>query len=284
MEYLTTPDEIMSAREEILEAEKELKKQKREINAERERLAQIEKRLAEKEKDFNPYARLAMTIIAQIFGLVLLVLLTFLSFQSWDSNISYGFDFIGKVTEWYLIASFIIPALAAIIMGIKRRFGHGYVDFILLSYVACDTFFLLLLAYQQGGLCRTMFLPVFFLIPTAYLIAERRDKKYRLRRLLILAGIVGCVCLSYRVSIMLKPETVSGMLKPVGGWIKFLWWSIPVTDFFTLAHPSYDHAVFYASLTSASVPIIQILLGWFIDRLSADESGNTISTELGVAS
>jgi hypothetical protein len=144
-----------------------------------------------------------------------------------------------------------------------------HVDVVLILLVIVDIILTLLLVSQEGGLCRSMFLPVFFLIPTAYLIVERREPKFRWSRLVVLMAIVACICISYRVSKEHEPDLKVGLVTPAHGSLHILRWEIgEITDFETLSHTPYDKAIFYASLISAFIPIFQIFVEIVQDRFS----------------
>ncbi|HJR05961.1 MAG TPA: hypothetical protein VJ842_01595 [Pyrinomonadaceae bacterium] len=259
MEYPHDPEALAAK-------ERELADMERELNA-------LKQKCIERTKDFSPTTRFAMTLAAQIIGYILLHILGGSVFSSRLESIAPGLDFINHSANYYLLISFAIPLLVGIHAYICRELKQFHVDIILLAYVTCDLVILLRLVCQQGGLCRSMFLPVFFLIPTAYMIAERREPKflYRLRRVLVLMAIVGCICTSYHVSEMLMPLTGNGAGQPIAGKVHLLWWSIEVTDFSTLAHGSYDQALYIASMISAFVPITQIGIIMVRERFSGDQ-------------
>lgn len=230
--------------------------------------------------DFSPGVRAVLTLAAQSLGFILLFVLGTGTFGvTSQPDILRGLKFITDVCWVYLLLSLLIVTvyLCYVAYRQKKFEEHFPVDVMLLTYVGMDIVLLLLLVYQQGGLCRSMFLPVFFLIPTAYIIVERRETKYRWRRLVILFIITGCICSSYHVAVTLPPSEVStnagpADVGPARGAISFLAWSLPdVTDFSSLSHAEYDKAIFRASLISAFVPIIQLLIVMFMARLSKPE-------------
>jgi hypothetical protein len=215
----------------------------------------------EREKSFSPVIRLIMTIVAQSGGFLLLFILgTGILPPEGRGNIRFGFDFIRGISWRYVAISGAILFVGILVAAYARKFKHWHTDLVLLLFVALDIIMLLLLVYQQGGICRSMFLPVFFLIPTAYLIAERREKKYRWRRLLILALIVSCICFSYKVARNFPPGEPGLARTAVTGDAQFFVWTIPITDWETLAHTDFDRGLFYVSLISAFVPLFQILV------------------------
>jgi hypothetical protein len=237
---------------------------------------------AGKRGDFTPGVRFIMVIVAQSGGFLLLFILgtgilpTSLRLDMPHAeNIQVGFDFVRWVSWRYVVVSLSILTLGVVTASLTRQFRHWHADLVLLLFVFVDIWFLLMLVYQQGGICRSMFLPVFFLIPTAYLIAERRERAYRWRRVLILALIVSCIYLSYNVAKTFPPGEPGEVRTAVVGEANFfLWpWPIPITDWETLAHTSFDQALFYVSLISAFVPLLQILVVIIQERFKPDSTG-----------
>ena len=224
-----------------------------------------ERALADKEKGLGAKARFTVTIAAQVAGLILLFVLGGGTFPIDNPDIVRGLYFIQKIMWCYLGVTLIVPTavlLYALLCVKCDPFDHPYIDKILLTYVGLDLLLLLLLVCQEGGLCRSMFLPVFFLIPIAYLAAEQL--KHRVRKLFVLTSIVVCIVISYFVSRWTMPPQGATNLEPA---IPFTFGNrtIHVTDFSTLAHSSYDEAILYASLVAAFVPIVQIGLVMCID-------------------
>ncbi len=270
MSNLTTSEPYLDAREaELAALEQRLKKWD-------EDLTDREEEFGERAVDFNPTVRAILTLAAQGLGFFLLFVLGTGTFEvpaqpdKVHPDLVRGLHFIVNVSWFYLILSLLICFALLCYAYVKKGLdSHVPVDVMLLTYVGMDILLLLLLVYQQGGLCRSMFLPVFFLIPTAYLIVERREKIFRWRRLFVLAVIMGCICSAYRVSVILPPPPPSNSnLSVVNGTVLFLHhWPLQVTDFSALAHADYDKAIFRASLISAFVPIIQILIVMFRARV-----------------
>src|SRR6185503_10967833 len=101
----------------------------------------------------------------------------------------------------------------------------------------------------------------------------RREPVYRWRRLLVLIAIVACICFSYRVSKWHEPDLKTAIenrsITPAQGSVRIGVWEIQeITDFETLSHPAFDKAIFYASLISAFIPILQIGVEIVQDRFS----------------
>lgn len=234
-----------------------------------------EQRILATAEAFSPQVRLFMTFTAQTLGFGLLFLLGFgIEFDVKNPVIEPGFRFIRKVAWWYLGLTVFCFAAPLIVTFIKKELTDRHVDLILILLVVVDTILTLLLVSQEGGLCRSMFLPVFFLIPTAYLMVERREPIFRWRRLLVLFAILACICFSYRVSKEHEPDLNLALVNPAHGAVRLWRWEIEeITDFETLSHTPYDKAIFYASLISAFIPIFQIGVEIVQDRFSTARRG-----------
>lgn len=267
MDNLTAHASLIAEDAEKASMAEEIKKLRRDLEEQR--------MFGEPSVDFSPLVRAVLTLAAQALGFILLFVLGTGTFGvTTQPDIVRGLKFITDVCWVYLLLSLLIVTAYICYVAYKKEYEeHFPVDVMLLVYVGVDIVLLLLLVYQQGGLCRSMFLPVFFLIPTAYIIVERKERKYRWRRLLILVIITACICSSYHVAVTLPPSTVGtdagpAEVGPAQGAISFLAWSLPdVTDFSSLSHAEYDKAIFRASLISAFVPIIQLLLVMFMARV-----------------
>lgn len=272
MNNLTSSEQTQKSKEAELEA-REKKLQQREAD-----LSEREEEFGERAIDFSPTVRAIMTLAAQGLGFILLFVLGTGTFElTPQPDVVRGLQFIVNIGWKYLGLSLVICLIILLLAAYRKVFDNFSVDLMLLLFVGMDIVLLLLLVYQQGGLCRSMFLPVFFLIPTAYLIAERREKRYRWRRLLVLIIITACICSSYRVSVAFQPGAVGTLVKPAEGITPvFHWWSVSITDFCTLAHRDYDKAIFRASLISAFVPIIQILIVIFRVRIKGGGDNKTL--------
>lgn len=240
-------------------------------------VARREKDFAEKDRGFDAKLRLVMAASAQVLGFFLLFILGMgIDWPIGTPEITRGYSFILRIAWIYLTVTIAFPAIVLVISLWQRKIKDGHTDIIMLGFVGVDLLLLLLLVKQEGGLCRSMFLPVFFLIPTAYLIVERRENRYRWRRLLVLLAIVGCICSSYRISKQHRPPENSANLH-VAGSVLIFWHPKQITDFEALAHRQYDDAIFAASLVSAFIPIFQIIVLMARDRLRDDHLEESLS-------
>lgn len=89
---------------------------------------------------------------------------------------------------WWGLKMILLVFLAVLVAGLggfvkvfciakeSGQFDHKIVDYMLWFFVAIDLLGLLFIVCQQGGLSHSMFLPVFFLIPTAYLAVVNPSK------------------------------------------------------------------------------------------------------------
>ncbi|MCA1593570.1 MAG: hypothetical protein LC754_13155 [Acidobacteria bacterium] len=231
----------------------------------------------DEDKEHSVSIRLMMTLAAQIGGFFLLWLLGSNTF-SIDTAINQpsvrdGLEYIQSVERIYMAGSGIIVIIVISLLWLSNKpfVEQINVDIVLLCFVFFDLILLLFLVCQEGGLCRSMFLPVYFLIPNAYLTAERHGKYYRKRKLFVLLSILTCIYISYRYAAWAQPPHTGTNLQPAIGTFNLLyyWWPVNLTDFSTLAHRDYDEAVWYASCISALVPLIQILTLAFTDKLEA---------------
>jgi hypothetical protein len=156
---------------------------------------------------------------------------------------------------WATIIYFLLSALIAgypFIRAVRLRAkdalnSHNAVDVTVISFVTLDIAILLFLVCQEGGLCRGVFIPVFFLIPLAYLSVERPSKLWR--ALVVLLTVVGCILISFVVSRLGWPPHQEGNM---------LLLPIPITDFHRWDHPHHDWAILWVSLISSCIPVFEI--------------------------
>jgi hypothetical protein len=236
------------------------------LSSKMEKLADKVKPSDKQGSEYTPLIRFAITLTAQIGGFFLLWLLGSNTYSIdtavQQPSIREGLEYIQAVERVYMVGSgVIIISMVAMLWYLEEDpEKHRYVDIMLLLFVVFDLFLLLFLVCQEGGLCRSMFLPVYFLIPTAYLAAERHSKQFLKRKLAVLSLILVCIYISYRYAAWAQPPQSAQGLQPANGTFHLLgqWWPINLTDFSTLAHRDYDEAVWFASCISALVPIIQI--------------------------
>ena len=203
--------------------------------------------------------RYVAVVVAQVGGLALLVINYFV-FSSGPAvellpddrpKFATGVACIFWATVVYFVVSSLIaafPFIRAIIRS--KRFAlneHFPVDVTVISFVSLDLAILLFLVCQEGGLCRSVFIPAFFLIPLAYQSVERPDKLWR--SLVVVLTVVACIGVSFLVSRLAWPPYPEGNM---------LLLPIRITDFHHLDHPHHDWAILWVSLISASIPVFEI--------------------------
>lgn len=143
-----------------------------------------------------------------------------------------------------LIFQFIraLPFLRALPVGDKIT--DNFVENIFWWLIAVDIAALLFVVCQQGGLSRSAFIPMFFLMPAAYLaVFTKYTNRYGIWILLI--SIVVCLSLSHLVSRKKMSE------------LRFFSLRLNVTDFSTSHHKSYNWSFLIVSIVSLAIPALQ---------------------------
>jgi len=211
-----------------------------------------------------------------------------------------GLSYIGRSMLVYVGGCLLIlsvPFLLDWIRGVES-YDDLSVDIGVLMFVWLDICILLLLVCQERGLCRSMLLPVFLLIPIAYMTVENPDKRHRILIVLgmIVSGMIITFYLADRTSfsiLTLLPTfliyalvivLLLGIVERRAEWK--LWGAILIlalitagtiipyplrntqrikglyintTDFHTNAHYRYDIAIFLVSLLSVLIPLMQTI-------------------------
>jgi putative acetyltransferase len=126
-------------------------------------------------------------------------------------------------------------------------------DKAIFTLLCFDIPIVLLLVCQQGGLTRSMFVSLFFLIPVAYLSVERTKKRHR--AYLVVLSIVACLFVSCFVSQSMPRDSLNLL-----GLV-----TIPVTDFSTLVPGRYATATLIVSSISLFTPFVQWGIFKFLD-------------------
>ena len=137
----------------------------------------------------------------------------------------------------------------------KRSGEHSdkHVDYLLWAFVFVDLVGLLFAVYQQGGLSRSMFLPVFFLIPAAYLAVvnpSRINTTYY-----VIFSIAGCLVISFLASYY--NVTKLPLLQ------------IKVTDLSTLYRKGHNVALLIVCGVSLGIPALQLWIKEWLATKSA---------------
>lgn len=204
--------------------------------------------------------RFLAAFVGQGMGILLLILVGWLPFSVYPTMppedqqvIAVGLGMV-KITFAALLIILVVTFIPAIRFRRKYKtfegLPDGYVTKVIWIYLLVDMFFLLFLVCQQGGLCYSVFLPIFFLLPIAYWMVERSDRMYRLYWVLIL--VIGCVIISYLQTKFVTHNNLKAL--PLPGI------SIPVTNFQLLVHKDYDYALLLVTIISALIPFVQQLL------------------------
>jgi hypothetical protein len=135
--------------------------------------------------------RFYTSVATQMGGLVLLVVLGVLIFpMPPDPKVVAGLQYIQIAIGIYLLGFTIgicLPFLRAWWKQRSEIYEDFSVDLSIWIFAGFDIAILLFLVCQEDGLCRSMFLPVFLLIPAGYFVVERDDKK---RRVLAVVGMI----------------------------------------------------------------------------------------------
>lgn len=213
--------------------------------------------------------RFAATIGAQIGGLFLLLVIA-IPFPASKTDIVKG-------KQWIEIAEVIIFLVLLLGMYLARRrskkcngiFDDSCVNITISTYIICDIPILLFLVCQQGGICRSILMPVFFLIPLAHREVEKREKWVKG----VMGAIVLCIIFTFMVSLYVGDPSVSGVHSlptPIR--------RLTITDFSSpAAHKGYDWAILIAAIISVMIPFIQRAFVSFVKTLFNGNDGNELS-------
>lgn len=192
--------------------------------------------------------RFAATIAGQIGGLFVLLVVA-IPFPESQSDIIPG-------KQWMEIAEIVIflVLLLGIFLALRHSrscggsFNDPCVNIAITTYLVFDIPILLFLVCQQGGICRSVLMPVFFLIPIAHMMVEKRKKwVYG-----VLGAIVFCIFVGFLVSLYVgipSGTNVKRFPSALGG--------IVITDFSGQSHTGYDWAIFISAVFSVLIPVIQ---------------------------
>jgi hypothetical protein len=198
-------------------------------------------------------------IAAQIAGINLFVAIGILTFPA-TPDIAVGLRLI--VAGMWLVLLVSLPAFLFPFIQTWRKnrisFVHEDVDRMILTLFLTDICMHTFLVCQQGGLNRSMFLPVFFLLPMAYTLVERREGKRRL--LCVFSITIISVIISYLVSWWVTSRGLTAL--PV---IR-----IPITRFSDWSPRSFTNALLITSLASLLIPIMQMEIIQLSKRKEAD--------------
>jgi lysylphosphatidylglycerol synthetase-like protein (DUF2156 family) len=217
-------------------------------------------------QELTPLQRFLASATAQGGGIILLLMIGILPFSNTQLNIALGVMWIIYAMAATTCGLLIGIALAAYRARKLGKLDHRCVDRAITIYLVFDIVIVLFLVCQEGGLCRSIFIPLFFLIPIALMIVEPHDKMSRVY--VVLSVLVVCIIISYAVSRYVGTPNDSKIdALPLGGGRL-----LPVTYFSELAHPGYDVSVFIVSLLSVIIPILQKLVIGTINLFVGDQA------------
>jgi len=188
--------------------------------------------------------------LGQLFGVLQLFAVVTLAFtaygqlpdQTLRNEINLGLKMIKITGGVALVALLLGSGYLLYLYKQSGEFKHEHIDLLLWAFVVIDLLCLLFVVCQQGGLSRSMALPVFFLIPAAYLAVvnpSRINTTYYL-----LAFIAVCVVISFLVSYF--------------GVTKLPILAIKVTDLSTLYPTGHNWALLIVCVMALLIPALQI--------------------------
>lgn len=184
----------------------------------------------------------------QGLGVVLLVAVGVVPFSDYgkfkdDSirkEIGYGIKII-RIFSAITLVALLVGYLIFRLLSIEHQ--QKYVGTMLWGFIFLDLVALLFVVCQQGGLSRSMFLPVFFLIPAAYITVDQPS----ILEMSFLLTIIGlCLLISYYISRDKVTE------------LRFPFFTVRVTNFSTLHHKGYNWAFLIVSIISLLTPALQL--------------------------
>jgi hypothetical protein len=206
----------------------------------------------------TPKERFWAAVGAQVAGILLFLFIGNV-FPVSHTELSEGLSWIhtmAYIAFGALVVSLILGRLA-------KRWCKDFdscVDKVISVLLIFDIPIVLFLVCQQGGLSRSMFVPLFFLIPVAQLAVEQRGKRYRVYIGVFFIAV--SLVISCLVSQGISPQNPTLKMFGLG--------SVPITDFSTLAVNRYATAILIVSLISLAIPLLQ----WGIVEFLADEKQN----------
>jgi hypothetical protein len=195
----------------------------------------------------DPGNRFWATIAAQTAGVLLLFLigLIFDITERCQQDIESGVHWI-FVIAFLVFIGLVVGCVQAFVPTQKCNLNHDHVDTTLNTFLYVDIPLLTLLVCMEGGITRSMFVPLFFLIPIAQRAVEQSTS---LRR--VLRGVVA-IATGMLLSTIVSVFVARNMRHLFG--LSFL----RVTDFSTLAPRRYAAAILTVSLISLGIWILQM--------------------------
>lgn len=199
----------------------------------------------------SPTQRFAAAVAAQVGGLILLVVVA-MPFPISISSIVVGKQFVEYATGAICLALILGIYLAYNQSKKRKDFDDSCANTTVFIFLLFDIPILLFLVCQEGGLCRSILLPVFFLIPIAHMTVECRKRAINT----VLIIIIACIGIGFLVSLRVGIPRESHV-NALSLWVV----NIPITDFSDSAsHTGYDWAVFMSAIISTLIPLWQKLV------------------------
>lgn len=153
-----------------------------------------------------------------------------------------------KITAYVVFAALVIGG--GLVLFLSKKYGeckHEHIDTLLYVFIGIDLLCLLFIVCQQGGLSHSMFLPVFFLFPAAYLAVVHPSK---INTTYYLLGVIGvCIFISFWVSRYRVSHS---------NFTKLPVLRVMITDFSTLYPTGHSFGLFIISLISIAIPALQL--------------------------
>lgn len=195
--------------------------------------------------------RFAAIFCGQILGVLILVVVGIFPFSSTTPAMATGL----AVIKWTIGIALGTSVLGLVVISLpyKRngRLDHRSMNRALWLLVGVDLVALLFLVCQEGGLSRSMFFPMFFLIPAGYMVVEGPSKTKG--TYFVVAVTAACVLISFLVSASIPSK------------LDVILFSISTTDFASLDPTGYNQSLVMVSLVSLGIPAAQ---KWWISKKS----------------
>jgi cytosine/uracil/thiamine/allantoin permease len=193
----------------------------------------------------DPGNRFWATVAAQTAGVLVLffIAIMFDVGKKCDSILEPGLQMI-FIISFLVFLGLVLGFVRAFLPAQKCGFNDSCVDRALNTFLAVDIFFLTLLVCLEGGLTRSMFSPLFVLIPIAHSAVESDDKTPKIIK--VLGLVVACTLVTLVVSILVS----KGMQNLFG--LSFL----QIVDFSAKEPTRFAFSLFFVTLISFFIFIL----------------------------
>ena len=216
-------------------------------------------------EEATPLSRFVAINVGQLSGVLLFFSVVFAFIGTGGpeseihrSDINFVLKVIGIAGGFVFLALLVGLCVVLFLVRQSGEFKHEHVDGLLWAFVIVDLIVLLFTVSQQGGLSRSMFVPVFFLIPAAYLAVVRESKISTTYYLLAVIGV--CVFISFWVSHYRASHSNFTELPLL---------SVKITDFYRLDPDGYNWAFFIVCGVSLLIPALQLWIKVWLATKSA---------------